>query len=107
MPYESASIQGMDLSEHVARALHENGPMTEPAVGLKIDAYPHIARDFDVRAALFNLYLAGQLQFWRQDGDWTESATGSTRVMGDVHYALARNHAVDVNAWFMWHGEGQ
>ncbi len=61
----------------------------------------------NTRAALFSLYLAGQLQFWRKDGEWTETPTGPSRVMGEVYYALARNHAVDVNAWFDWHGEGQ
>ncbi|MBA3580615.1 MAG: hypothetical protein H0W42_11585 [Gemmatimonadaceae bacterium] len=60
----------------------------------------------EVRAGLFNLFLHGQLQFWRKDGDWVESPAGTTRVMGDVHYALAPNSAVDVNSWFMWHGEG-
>ncbi len=98
----------MDLSEHVARALHDNGPMTESAITIAVETkLPHLAYERSIRAGLFNLFLHGQLQFWRKDGDWVESPAGTTRVMGDVHYALAPNSAVDVNSWFMWHGEGQ
>ncbi len=102
----------MDLSEHVARALHDNGPMTsnrlvDQLAGDDLAAIASIRQvGVAVRPALFNLFLHGQIQFWRKDGDWIESPTGTTREMGDVHYALAPNSAVDVNSWFMWHGGG-
>lgn len=80
--------------------------LEEVALRTDTDLVPLYPSRF-IRAALFQLFLHGQLQFWREDGPWTEPlahTVAPTRRMGEIHYALAPNHEVSVHNWMSWHG---